>query len=50
MGICDHAWRKSCNISVTNRIFIFIKNIYDSVICQAENDLDAGLHIFMTFF
>ena len=30
----------------TNRIFIFIENMYDSVIRQAENDLDAGLHVF----
>ena len=29
----------------THRIFIFIEHMYDSVICHAENDLDAGLHV-----
>ena len=37
---------KCSNNYFTNRIFIFIKNMYDSVIRQAENDLDAGLHVF----
>ena len=30
----------------TNRIFIFIETMYNSVIRQAENDLDAGLPFF----
>ena len=34
----------------TNRIFIFIENMSDSVIRQAGNDQDAGLHFFQTEF
>ena len=30
----------------TNRIFIFIETLYDSVTRQAENDPDADPHIF----
>ena len=31
---------------LTNRNFIFVENIYDSVIRQVENDLGAVLHFF----
>ena len=31
---------------LTNPNFILIENIYDPVIHRAENDLDAGLHVF----
>ena len=31
---------------LTSRIFIFIDNMYDSGIREAENDLDEGLHMF----
>ena len=50
MYICDHAWRKYCNFYFTNRIFIFIKIMYNSVIRQAENDFDVGLHYFFFCF
>ena len=50
MYICDHAWRKYCNFYFTNRIFIFIKIMYNSVIRQAENDFDVGLHYFFFYF
>ena len=33
-------------IFFTNRNFIFIKNMYGSVIYQAANNIDAGLHFF----
>ena len=33
-------------LSYWPQIFIFIANMYDSVIRQAENDLDAVLHFF----
>ena len=34
----------------TNRNFIFIENMYASVIRQAENDFDAGLHFYWASF
>ena len=41
MCICDHSWRKRCNIVFTKRVFVFIENMYNSVIRQAENDIDV---------
>ena len=41
---CYSAVIYSMYLFLKNRNFIFVESMYDSVIRQAENDLDACLH------